>query len=341
MQDSSKLKTQNSKLSIVVPAYNAANTVAGCIRALLDLCLSEPYEIILVDDGSTDNTAQIVESFGPGVCVLRQPHRGAAAARNAGVQMARGDIILFTDADCEPVREWAETLANAIRGGADGAKGTYRTRQRGVVARFVQAEYESKYRHMEKLEHIDFIDTYSAAYRRQALLDTGGFNEQLAVDEDQELSFRLAEAGKRLVYVPEAVVYHRHVTSPVDYFRRKFRIGYWKAFVGAMHPERMVSDSHTPQGMKLEIMLAGAGVASFLAAPFAKPARRACMMLGLGFAITTVPFAAKIAPKDPVVAAISPLMLLLRALGLGSGLLAGGLRLVTIHLHNSDTFQVE
>jgi glycosyltransferase involved in cell wall biosynthesis len=323
-----------------VPAYNAAGTVTACLRALLDLELDEQYEIILVDDGSTDGTADISESLRPptldtcGFKVLRRPHRGAAAARNAGVRIARGQVILFTDADCEPVREWARVLVDAIDCGADGAKGTYSTRQRGLVARFVQAEYESKYRHMRGQARIDFVDTYSAAYRRDVLLEAGGFDESVSMVEDQELSFRLAEAGKRLVYVPEAVVYHRHVSSAVSYVRRKFRIGYWKAYIGVMHPERLVSDSHTPQSMKLEMLLAGASLASCAVAPFAKAARRVGAVSGLGFLVITLPFIARVSQEDPEVAAIAPLMLLLRALGLGWGLVAGTLRLVVVRVRS-------
>jgi glycosyltransferase involved in cell wall biosynthesis len=314
-------------ISVVVPAYNAEETLAGCLRALLQLSLSEPYEVIVVDDGSTDSTALIAEGFGLPVRLLRQAHRGAAAARNAGVEIAQGETILFTDADCEPVPEWASVLLAAIHGGADGAKGTYRTRQRSIVARFVQAEYESKYRHMEGRTHIDFIDTYSAAYRREVLLEEGGFNGNLPVDEDQELSFRLAEAGRKLVYVPEAVVYHRHVSSATDYVRRKFRIGYWKVFVGTKHPKRMVSDSHTPQSMKVEMLFAGTGLLALAAAPRSRAARLLGLTCGLGFFLTTLPFIARIALKDPVVAAIAPGMLLLRALGLGCGVAAGTLRM--------------
>jgi cellulose synthase/poly-beta-1,6-N-acetylglucosamine synthase-like glycosyltransferase len=369
------------RISVVVPAYNAAGTLSGCLQALLQMSLSEPYEVIVVDDGSTDDTARIAEGFvtrdqgsgvrgqarkgtgrpplaherselslapdpWPPVRLLRRAHKGAAAARNAGVEIARGEVILFTDADCEPVPEWATVLLAAIHGGADGAKGTYRTRQPSLVARFVQAEYESKYRHMEGRDHIDFIDTYSAAYRREALLEAGGFNENLPVDEDQELSFRLAEHDRRLVYTPEAVVYHRHVTTPVDYVRRKFRIGYWKVFVGSMHPKRMLSDSHTPQSMKLEMLLAGAGLVAFAVSPLMghtsmKAARKLGPACALGFFLTTLPFVARVALKDPAVAAIAPGMLLLRALALGCGVAAGTLRIALLYLRKGHQYEVQ
>jgi glycosyltransferase involved in cell wall biosynthesis len=331
----------NPDISIIVPAYNAEGTLAGCLQAILDLRLSEPYEVILVDDGSADGTAAIAERFAPRVKVLRQAHKGAGAARNAGIEIARGDIILFTDADCEPVPGWGTVMLAALHGGADGAKGTYRTRQRSLIARFVQAEYESKYSRMEGRTYIDFVDTYSAAYRRKALLESSGFNESLPVDEDQELSFRLARTGHRLVYVPEAVVYHLHVTSPLGYVRRKFRIGYWKVFVGAIHPKRVVSDSHTPQSMKLEMLLVAATLSALAVSPAIRPARKVSLTCGLGFILATLPFALRVATKDPAVAAIAPAMLLLRALGLGCGVLAGTLRLGLIHLRNGKVNQVQ
>jgi glycosyltransferase involved in cell wall biosynthesis len=310
-------------ISIVVPAYNAGATVRACIQALLRQQLTRPYEIILVDDGSTDSTALIALEFAPRVQVISQPHRGAAAARNTGMRAASGGVVLFTDADCEPVPAWASHLSKAIRDGATGAKGTYRTRQRGITARFVQAEYESKYRRMARRARIDFVDTYSAAYRRDALLAVGGFNESISAVEDQELSFRLAREGHDLRFVPQAVVYHTHAATPTTYLRKKFAIGYWKVRVAALHPERIMSDSHTPPSIKVQMALLAACIPALLLSPFSPLARKAFFISALTFLMTTLPFAAQIARRDPPVALATPWMMLLRATGLLSGFAAG------------------
>lgn len=310
---------------MIVPAYNAAATVGDCLRALLEQQALRSYEIILVDDGSTDDTAHEVAAFAPRVRLVRQQQAGAAAARNRGVSAAQGDILLFTDADCEPTPGWMESLAHALDE-ADGAKGTYRTRQRSVVARWVQAEYESKYRHMAQRPTIDFIDTYSAAYRRGIFEAEGGFDEALQVDEDQELSFRLAEAGAHLVFAPEAVVYHRHVATPLAYIKRKFRIGYWKVLVAAMHPARIISDSHTPQSLKAQMALLALVLLLLPAAPLSRLARKALVFAAGTLLATTLPIAARIADDDPVVALAAPLMSVLRAAGLLAGTLAGLVR---------------
>jgi len=90
-------------VSVIVPAYNAARTLGACLEALGQQTMPrEQYEIILVDDGSTDDTAQIAGRYA-GVKVLKLArNRGAAAARNAGIAAAQGELLLFTDADCIP-----------------------------------------------------------------------------------------------------------------------------------------------------------------------------------------------------------------------------------------------
>jgi GT2 family glycosyltransferase len=313
-------------ISIIVPAYNAERTVEGCLRALVRQRLDCAFEIVLVDDGSTDETARLAEGFERTVRVVRQEHGGAAAARNRGLEEALGSIILFTDADCEPIPGWAATLVGAIERGADGIKGTYLTRQHSLVARWVQAEYESKYRKMARLGEIDFIDTYSAGYRREALEAVGGFDSGVFMVEDQELSFRLAERGCKLLFVPEAVVYHTHVSNLRDYARRKFRIGYWKVPVMARHPARIASDSHTPQSIKAEMALLGLLLLALPASPFSRAARRGAAASALALLAATLPMAARTARKDPVVGLIAPAMIVLRAAGLMAGMVAGILR---------------
>jgi lipopolysaccharide/colanic/teichoic acid biosynthesis glycosyltransferase/GT2 family glycosyltransferase len=316
------------KASVIVPAHNAAQTIEECIEALLKQSVPQKrYEIIVVDDGSSDDTATLARSYG--VRVLTQPHRGPGAARNVGAGQATGEILLFTDADCAPTRTWIEEMTRPF---ADpevvGVKGTYLTRQRELVARFVQIEYEDKYDRMARQERIDFVDTYSAGYRRDVFLANGGFDTTFptASVEDQELSFRLARKGYKMVFAPQARVYHYHDVSLGEYVRRKFNIGYWKALLTQWHPERLVRDSHTPQTLKLQIILLGLGVVSLLVAPlWPRSLWIAGGMTGL-FLISTFSFVTKATRKNLAVALASPFILALRAASLGLGFALGKAR---------------
>jgi glycosyltransferase involved in cell wall biosynthesis len=156
----------NPAISVVIPAFNAEATLAGCLQSLAAQREPHPpFEIIVVDDGSDDGTARIAESFG--VRLLRTPHRGAAYARNCGVTHSQGDILLFTDADCEPAPDWMQALSRPFEDPAvAGARGVYRSTQTSLVARFVQYEYWNKYRGLRSGQRIDFVDTYSAGYRK-------------------------------------------------------------------------------------------------------------------------------------------------------------------------------
>jgi cellulose synthase/poly-beta-1,6-N-acetylglucosamine synthase-like glycosyltransferase len=209
-----------------------------------------------------------------------------------------------------------------------GAKGVYRSRQRSLVARFVQQEYQDKYDRMATLPAIDFIDTYSAAYRRAVFVASGGFDTSFttASVEDQEFSFRLTEQGHRLVLVPEAIVYHQHDATLSEYVRRKYGIGYWKPLVLRRHPGKAIKDSHTPQSIKVQIVLLAiaidATLLTILVPGFAVLAVSAWLLL----LSTMLPLLIKIARRDAAVLGVAPLMIGLRAFGLGAGLTIGLIR---------------
>ncbi len=329
-------------VSVIVPAYNAAATLPACLAALAAQDYPrDRYEVIVVDDGSQDDTAALAAAAG--VRVIRQANAGPAAARNAGAAAAQGELLLFTDADCAPVPGWITALVGAF---ADpqvaGAKGAYLTRQQDLVPRFTQLEYEDRYDRMAGAETIDFVDTYSAAYRRDVFQANRGFDTifPTASVEDQELSFRLAEKGYRLVFVPQAQVYHRHNPTLRAYVRRKFFIGYWKALLARWHPTRLVKDSHTPQTLKVQMILAAVTLAALAGAALAAAAAAVGLLrawawesaltvaglAALAFTLTGIPFLVKVWRRDRGVLLAAVGLLWARALALGTGFGLGLLR---------------
>lgn len=320
--------------SVIVPAYQAAETLPACLSALAGQTISPcDYEIIVVDDGSTDNTAGVARAAG--VMVITQPHAGAAAARNCGATAARGKLLLFTDADCAPVPGWIEALSiSFVDPEVAGAKGTYLNRQRDLVARFTQLEYEDRYDRMAGSERIDFIDTYSAAYRRDIFLLNNGFDTSFLIDEDQEFSFRLAEKGYKLVFAPAAQVFHQHNRTLAQYIRRKFRIGMWKVRVTRQHPTQVANDSHTPESLKAQLLLAAVGLAVLAVTAVASlvlgsawwPGLIATLVTFLAFQLTAMHFLLKIARRDLSVLPAAVGLVWVRALALGAGFAAGLVR---------------
>ena len=318
-------------VSVIVPAFNAAKTLPACLTALMGQCYPRAcYEVVVVDDGSADSTPTIAHRFGTTVITFPQ-NQGRSAARNAGAAAAQGEILLFTDADCEPTPSWMTEMIAPFRHDQKviGVKGAYLCRQHEWVARFTQLELEDKYRELARHEQISFIDTYSAAYRRHIFLANGGFDETLnySLLEDQDFSFRLAAQNLKMVFAPNARVYHQHITSPSRYYWRKWLIGRWKTVILRRFPERRDNDSRTPLTLKLQFGLALLLICCVPLGIFIWPFLWLAGLCLLLFPFTTVPFLFRTLKQDPRILFITPPMLLVRALGLAHGYLDGLLRL--------------
>jgi lipopolysaccharide/colanic/teichoic acid biosynthesis glycosyltransferase len=318
-------------VSVIVPAYNAESTIANCVAAIRNQVYDKPFEIIVIDDGSTDATAERAKAGD--VIVISTKRRRPAAARNTGIEAASGNLVCCTDADCIPHPDWLSEITKPFKDpSVIACKGIYSTRQREVVARFVQLEYEDKYDLLRIQPDIDFIDTYSAAYRRDILQANGGFDERFFYLEDQELSFRLAARAYRMVFQERAVVEHRHSRTLAAYIRKKVTIGYWKAQVVRRFPGQAVRDSHTPQVMKIQMLLIAMLLIALVAGGLGAIIADSILLNGTGwyflvpagliaisFMITTIPFVQKAWRKDRLVAILSPFFLVARAAGLGIG----------------------
>lgn len=321
-------------VSIVVPAYNATEVLPICIDALFAQAQKpEVAEIIILDDASTDNTAEIAEArvadakaHGYQMRVLRQPvNAGPAAARNRGGFEATGDVVIFTDSDCAPLPHWlGEMLKPFDDPSVSAVKGAYLSRQPEMGARFAQAEFEERYRMLEASESVDVVFSYSAAFLRSVFVELGGFDSRFPVadNEDTELSWRLVEAGHRIVFNPNAELFHRHPPSLRTYFKKKISRGYWRMIVYRRYPDKAVKDSYTPQGLKVQILLSFLMIVSLMLSLVFPALWTVTGVLAVIFVLTTLPFALAIIRKDPVLAVLSPLLLLGRALSLGFGVLS-------------------
>ena len=241
-------RTEPPAVSVVVPAHNAARVLPRCLTALKAQAYPpDAFEIIVVDDGSADESQVLTrktivewarQGHNPELRLVRQEWRGSAVVRNRGVAEAHGRVVMFTDVDCEPVPGWIRAmLAPLADPGIAAVAGGYLTRPTSVVARLARAEFEERYRLLGSQSTVDAAFTHSAAFRREVLLDAGGFDERmLNIAEDRELSYRLAASGCQIAFAPSGLVFHRHPASLSDYLRKKFGRGLWVTLVVKRYP---------------------------------------------------------------------------------------------------------
>lgn len=319
----SKART-NELISVVIPTYNAAKVLPHCLSSLEHQTIPrERLDIIVVDDGSTDGTLDVARGFG--ARVVCQEHSNQSAARNKGAATALGEIVLFTDADCVPAADWVEAMVRPFDDPkVFGVKGRYRTKQAGILPRFIQQEYEEKYRRLAKSAVIDFVDSYSAGYRRQVLLDLDGFDPSFPAVEDIELSFRISGRGYRLVFAKDAFVYHRHRESYREYFRKKLWVASWWVAVYRRHPGKVGNDSRQPRVLLAQIGLAGLLAAGAPLLPFCGLIRKLFAVGLLVFGTTTLPVALRSGMDDPMLGLAVPPLTLWRAMSQAIGILEGG-----------------
>jgi glycosyltransferase involved in cell wall biosynthesis len=314
-------------VSIIIPTFNGATRIGNCLDALLNQMVRGDAEILVVNDGSTDNTAEVVACYSA-VRLVTQSNAGPAAARNRGALEARGTIILFTDDDCVPTPKWLAAMTKPFEDpSVVGTKGVYRTRQTSLAARFVQIEYEDKYRRMSNLRQIDFIDTYSAGFRRNRFLEMNGYDTSfpVACAEDVELSYRMSTRGWTMKFVPAAIVYHTHPDTLWRYVNKKFKFAFWRVLAVRKNPNKALRDSHTPQLMKVQLLFAPALLLAIFCDLGLHAKAPVSLLVCAAFLVSTLPFAWRAALKDPIVGLLSPVLLAGRAcaqfLGVAGGLI--------------------
>jgi glycosyltransferase involved in cell wall biosynthesis len=199
-------------VSVIVPVHNDADRLADCLAALdRQTWPPDRLEIIVVDNGSSDDPAELADRF-PRVRWEREPRPGSYAARNHGIRVARGDILAFTDSDCVPRPRWI----------AEGVRGFFQTPQTGLVGggidmvfadprRLTPAElFERKnaFRHERQIREHHFAVTANMFTRRDVLEDVGAFHDGLKSGGDLEWGNRVHRAGYHLAFAPGARVGH-------------------------------------------------------------------------------------------------------------------------------------
>jgi glycosyltransferase involved in cell wall biosynthesis len=215
------------RVSVVVPARNASDTIGRALDALAAQELDHPWEVVVVDDASDDDTAAIARSAPGPVKVVSEGRLGAAEARNRGVAEARGAVLAFTDADCFPTPGWLAAGLIALRD-ADLAQGSVApdpTHPLGPFDRTLWVESER-----------GFYETANLFVTRQLFERVGGFEDWLDtgggkhIAEDVWFGWSAVRAGARTRFAPDALVHHAvFPRTALDYLAERPRLRYFPA----------------------------------------------------------------------------------------------------------------
>ena len=257
------------KVSVVIPAYNAQKTIAETVEQSVAQAKGPiEVEVVVVDDGSDDNTAIIAESAG--ATVIRQENAGPAAARNQGWRSATGQVICFIDSDCVPTAGWLENLLDGFSDGKVGAvAGSYEIANASSwLAQWVHQEIIERHKRMPPF--VRAFGSYNVAIPRYVLEATGGFDPKYrrASGEDNDLSYRIIKKGWRIAFRPQAKVAHYHPERVWKYLMEQYRHGFWRAKLYQEHPDMLRGDDYTRLRDRLEPILVLAILACTLLTTF-------------------------------------------------------------------------
>lgn len=237
-------------VSIVVPTWNAEKTVGPLLDSLRSLAY-ERYEVIIVNDGSTDGTKGVVQRYP--VKLIDQTNRGASAARDAGLRAASGEIIAFVDSDVTVSRDWLKHLVRPFADPTVAATTGQTIFRRNEKCAAWMRSLDIARRYSQRREYTRLANGPNSAFRRDVLLEVGGFNPQWYHAEDTEVSYRLVGRGYRIRYVPEAVVHHVPEGDWRDYLRKRYRDA--KAFTRMLARytrHAILEDDFVSLGMKVQ-----------------------------------------------------------------------------------------
>lgn len=227
------------RVSVVVCSYNGSKTLDGCLRSLERLGYPN-YEVILVDDGSTDSVPEIAARY-PSIRYHAQPNRGLSVARNTGLELAGGEIVAYTDDDCFADEDWLYFLVATLLerdASAVGGPNLLPTHD-GAVAACVSASPGTP-AHILLDDHVaEHIPGCNMAFWKDRLKAIGGFNPLYTkAGDDVDVCWRLQNEGDTIVYSPGAMVWHHRRATVKAYLKQQRGYGEAEALLKRNHPEK-------------------------------------------------------------------------------------------------------
>lgn len=268
-------------MSFVIPVYNGERTLGATLTSVFEEVRARPFEVIVVDDGSSDASQQVLEPYAQteAILLLRGEGRGAAAAINLGILRARHDLVAQVDQDVALDPGWLERLANALGSEPDvaAAQAHYRaSRVDGLWARVMGLDLELRAARLARC--VDHVCTGNTLFRKSALVAVGLFDESLGYGYDNCMSYRLGRAGYRLVQCSEATALHRWRSDLRGYLQQQFGVATGRLDLIAKYPDRITGDQVSGLGMILHAAATALALTSLVVGVL-------CLALGAGAAV--------------------------------------------------------
>jgi GT2 family glycosyltransferase len=236
------------RISVVVCTYNGSKTIRDCLEGLLALEYPD-FEVIVVDDGSTDGSADIVRSYG--FRVISTENRGLSSARNTGMKAANGEIVAYIDDDAYPDPDWLTYLAAGFMNSRHAAFGgpNIPPKGDGPIAECVANAPGGPVHVLISDQEAEHIPGCNMAFRKAALQEIGGFDPRFrAAGDDVDVCWRLQEKNHTLGFSPAAMVWHHRRNSVAAYWKQQIGYGKAEALLEGKWPEKYNAAGHLTWG---------------------------------------------------------------------------------------------
>lgn len=235
----------NKDISVIVPAYNSETTILNCLKAL-EAQTFPPIEIIVVDDGSTDSTADLSKKWAR--VISNTSKKGAAGARNSGASMAKAGMLAFIDSDCVPQKDWLKNIADAFSDPAVVAVGGGYCCGSDNSFWQVFCFEELYFRRQNRGPKVKTLVSNNFACRKSIFKKEKGFPEHYPVCEDMLLSYKMSKQGK-VLWLRENGVQHHFANSLKAYLKHQYFFGGESIRFFIQNPKLLTIPTH--QGKKL------------------------------------------------------------------------------------------
>jgi GT2 family glycosyltransferase len=229
--------------SIVIPTYGTTGVLEECLTALSEQSGEADWEVLVVNDGGENSGA--AQAFNPNFPIryIRQDHKGPAAARNLGIGLAGGDIVIFLDDDSVPTKSWLEAtrLAWLETPDCDGIGGYVASHPSESIYCRVNAGFFNWYLEQQDLKgQCLFLVTCNAGYKKSSLEKVGGFDSRFerACGEDRDLNLKIVRSGGKLRLDRRILVYHDRDLTLASFARKHYHYGKAASRIYSRYPDQ-------------------------------------------------------------------------------------------------------